>query len=213
MEIIQYGHGNARHVLIQPVDEHDPELIETESEKVRGMTKTEFSLLAVRVKDWNRELSPWKAQPVFGKEEFGDGAEVLLKQILTLCGDLSKTYFIGGYSMAGLFALWSIYRTDVFKGAAAASPSVWFPGFTDYMRGRKPGADMVYLSLGDREEKVRNPVLSTVGDRIREAGAILDEQGVMRELEWNDGNHFKEPEYRTAKAFAWLLNRVSGKEG
>ena len=26
-------------------------------------------------------------------------------------------------------------------------------------------------------------------------------------LEWNEGNHFKEPELWTAKGFAWLLNR------
>ena len=35
---------------------------------------------------------------------------------------------LGGYSLAGLFALWASTQTDLFYGVAAASPSVWFPG-------------------------------------------------------------------------------------
>ena len=35
---------------------------------------------------------------------------------------------------------------------------------------------------------------------------ILEEQFVENKLEWNPGNHFKEPDQRTAKGFAWLLN-------
>ena len=33
--------------------------------------------------------------------------------------------------------------------------------------------DSVYLSLGDREEKTRNPVMATVGDCIREGHELL----------------------------------------
>ena len=66
----------------------------------------------------------------------------------------------------------------------------------------------MYLSLGDREERTRNPVLSTVGDRIREAYELLRDTGTDCVLEWNRGNHFKEPDLRTAKAFAWLINRT-----
>ena len=35
-------------------------------------------------------------------------------------------------------------------------------------------------------------------------------QGTDCVLEWNEGNHFKEPDLRTAKGFAWLLNRNIG---
>ena len=71
--------------------------------------------------------------------------------------------------------------------------------------------EKVYLSLGDREEKTRNPVMATVGDRIREAYDLLVECGTVCTLEWNQGNHFKEPDLRTAKAFAWLLSEESKK--
>ena len=100
----------------------------------------------------------------------------MLNEVLKICTNQEKTYFIGGYSLAGLFALWAAYQTDVFKGVAAASPSMWFPGFADYMRENIIHAKFVYLSLGDKEEKTRNPVMAAVGDRIREAYGLLREQ-------------------------------------
>jgi predicted alpha/beta superfamily hydrolase len=115
--------------------------------------------------------------------------------------------FLGGYSLAGLFALWAGYQTDSFRGIAAASPSVWFPGFTEYMKENELRADAVYLSLGDREEKTRNPVMARVGDAIRETYDHLRKTGTDCVLEWNKGNHFKDADLRTAKAFAWLMNR------
>ena len=124
---------------------------------------------------------------------------------MPLCADRNRTYYIGGYSLAALFALWAAYQTDIFKGVAAASPSMWFPRFADYMKENRIKADSVYLSLGDKEEKVKNPVMATVGDRIREAADVLKGQDVNTILEWNEGNHFKDAGIRTAKAFAWLL--------
>ena len=102
--------------------------------------------------------------------------------------------------------MWSAYQTDIFSGVAAASPSIWFPGFMDYMKNHILQAKSVYLSLGDKEEKTRNPVLAAVGERIREAHDILFRTGVNCTLEWNRGNHFHEPEIRIARAFAWLMN-------
>ena len=48
--------------------------------------------------------------------------------------------------------------------------------------------------------------MATVGERIREAHNLLRENGVNCILEWNNGNHFKDADLRTAKAFAWVLN-------
>ena len=107
--------------------------------------------------------------------------------------------------MAALFSLWAAYQTDTFAGVAAASPSMWFPGFVDYMKGNDIQCSDIYLSLGDKEEKTRNPVMAKVEDCIREGHAWLKEQGANCTLEWNKSGHFREPELRTAKAFAWLL--------
>ena len=194
-------------MLIQPVDDHDLAGIETEAKTITELVGGDFRLIAVKIEDWNRDLSPWEAPPVFGKEAFGGGAAETLAEFLKLCDDKSKRYYIGGYSLAGLFALWAVCQTDAFAGAAAASPSVWFPGFADYMKERSVQCGRVYLSLGDREERTRNPVMAAVGDRIRELYTFLSAQGTGCVLEWNPGSHFKDADLRTARAFAWLLNQ------
>ena len=213
-EITSYGNQGADILLVQPVDDHDLQVIESEVSYIRELTDNrDFCLQAVKVKSWNRDLSPWPAPAVFGNEDFGDGAAETLqfiqdKVISTLNSgpEKKRKIYLGGYSLAGLFALWAGYQTDCFDGIAAASPSVWFPNFLAYMKQNDICAEAVYLSLGDREERTRNPVMSQVGNAIREAETILKEAGKDCILEWNAGNHFKEPDLRTAKAFAWLIN-------
>ena len=75
------------------------------------------------------------------------------------------------------------------------------------MKTNRIHAAAVYLSLGDREEKARNPVMAAVGDRIRELDRLLLGKGIPHTLEWNPGNHFRDADLRTARAFAWLMNR------
>ena len=206
MTIYEYGNPDADTVLIQLTGDHELSVLKNEVEEIRKRTSTDFRLIAAKVDDWNYELSPWKAPAVFGNEDFGDGAVRTLEQILTLCTDKSRTYYIGGYSLAGLFSLWAAYQTDVFSGIAAASPSVWFPGFIDYMKEYKIKSKNVYLSLGNKE-KNSNPVMAKVGDCIREGHAWIKAEGVNCTLEWNQGGHFKEPMTRTARAFAWVMQQ------
>jgi hypothetical protein len=202
----EYGAASAQHVLIQPVDEHDLAGMEKEIAAIKNITDVPFRLIAVSVDRWNRDLSPWSAPPVFGREPFGNGALSMLEQILGLYTDAEKAYYLGGYSLAGLFSLWAAYQTDVFTGVASASGSLWFPGFNTYMAAHEIKTGCVYLSLGDREENVKNPLMAPVGDRTRQAYALLRDRDIACTLEWNPGNHFTEPDLRTAKAFAWLLN-------
>ena len=207
MIVYEFGIHTADIVLIQPVDDHDLSLIEKEAAEIAGNSNHDFRLIAVKADNWNNDLSPWQAPAVFGKEDFGGKATDTLNQILSLCTDKSKRYYIGGYSLGGLFALWVSYQTDVFKGVAAASPSVWFPDFESYVIQNRIQTESVYLSLGDKEEKTCNPVMAQVGNAIRSIHKHLDDCGVDCVLEWNEGNHFWEPDLRTEKGFAWLLNR------
>ena len=199
-----FGDPDAPCLLIQMADDHDLELMETETAYIKALSGgKKFCLTAVKTVRWNEDLSPWPAPPVFGRESFGKEALPAVSG-----GRISewKKIFIGGYSLAGLFALWAGYQTDAFSGIAAASPSIWFPGFTEYMKEHPFFPEKAYLSLGDREEKTKNPVMAQVGTAIRSGYEILREAGKNCVLEWNKGNHFREPDLRTAKAFAWLLN-------
>ena len=207
MKKYEFGDPTADTVLIQPVDDHDLMGIENEFGTIAENVNAPIRLVAVPVNDWNTDLSPWEAPAVFGKEGFGGKAPETLDRILELCNDNGKTYYIGGYSLAGLFAVWAATKTDRFKGVAAASPSVWFPGFSDYLKVNNIQTEAVYLSLGDKEEKARNPVMATVGDRIREIYGFFTGTGLICTLEWNEGNHFKDPDIRTARAFSWVLTQ------
>lgn len=212
-EVLTYGDPAADTLLIQMVDDHDLEVIEKETAHIKELTGGQnFCLKAVRVNSWNTDLSPWPAPAVFGDEDFGEGAsrtlEILLREIIPEILSENEKIYLGGYSLAGLFALWAGYQTDFFEGIAAASPSIWFPGFTDYMRANTLRAGAVYLSLGDREERTKNPFMSQVGNAIRDGYAVLRNAGINCTLEWNKGNHFKNPDLRTAKAFAWLMTQT-----
>ena len=194
--MITYNYGNSHSTitLLQMVGDHDLPGIENEIREIHRLTDQEFAFVAVKA------------------EDFGDGAENTLEEVLQLCTDNDRKYCIGGYSMAGLFALWAAMQTDRFKGVAATSPSVWFPGFLEDMKSRRVGSDCIYLSLGDKEEKTRNPVMAQVGNCIRETFTWLKEEGIPCTLEWNHGGHFKEPDMRTARAFAWVLEELAKKD-
>lgn len=205
----EYGNPEADTVLIQPTGEHELASLENEVREIEKRTSKEFRFIATKVENWNDDLSPWKASAVFKTEDFCGGASKTLENIIALCADKNRKYYIGGYSLAGLFALWAACQTDIFSGVAAASPSVWFPGFIDYMKTYKMKSQNVYLSLGDREEKTRNPVMAQIGNCIKEEYRCLLENGINCILEWNKGNHFKEADIRTAKAFAWVMAEKS----
>ena len=230
-----YQDEAAKYLLIQPIDEHDLELLDQEVEAIKELTDKPFSLVAFMIKDWNQELTPWVAPPVFGKTPFGDGAEKTLKfitsQLLPEVQENIPHLILGGYSLAGLFALWAGYQTDRFEGIAAAAPSVWYPQWIDYASENKPFAKSVYLSLGDKEEKAKNrwnseshqarlngrvvtevgkanPVMAQVGNAIRKQHELLTEQEINTILEWNAGNHFVDSDKRMAKGFAWAINNL-----
>lgn len=226
-EFITYGKSDSKNIIIQPADEHDLSLMESEAEEVQRLLKSDdFCILAYPVTDWNKELSPWEAPAVFGKENFGSGAEDTLHIILDrVCNgegisDLSmpagrservmkgadrKKYYLTGYSLAGLFSLWTAFQTDIFSGVVAASPSMWFPGFITYTKEHQINTPNVYLSLGKKEEKTKKPVMRTVGDCIRQESEILKKQGINTILEWNEGNHFVDSDKRVARGIAWML--------
>ena len=254
-----YQDEAVKYLLIQPIDEHDLEVLDQEVEAIKELSDKPFSLVAFMIKDWNQELTPWVAPPVFDKaaikrEEselvqipereqsrpkvkapFGDGAEKTLKfitsQLLPEVQENIPHLILGGYSLAGLFALWAGYQTDLFEGIAAASPSVWYPQWIDYASENKPLAKSIYLSLGDKEEKAKNrwnseshqtrlngrvvtevgkanPVMAQVGNAIRKQHELLTEQEIKTILEWNAGNHFVDSDKRLAKGFAWAINNL-----
>lgn len=202
-------------LLLQAGDEHDLSVMDSEVEKLRERTESGFVLAAFEVGDWNSDLTPWPAPPVWGKEGFGENApqtlafirDELLPALREEVPDLPV--ILGGYSLAGFFALWAGYTApELFDGITAASPSVWYPGWMDFVREQRAPQLPIYLSLGTKEEKGKNATMRVVGDCIREMEQLLTHQGVCTTLEWNPGNHFRDPDLRTAAGFAWTIGQL-----
>lgn len=185
-------------------------------EAVHADKMKDFSMLVVSDMDWNRDLSPWVAPAVFKNDEpFGGKADGFLKELVEQAvpdavaelGEKPEYMAIAGYSLAGLFALYSLYRTDVFSRAASASGSFWFPGFLEFASSRefvgKP--EKLYLSLGDAEARTRNPVMATVQDNTEKLAVLYRGRGLDTVFELNPGNHFKDPALRMAKGIRSIL--------
>ena len=211
---IAYEWGKPGYLLLQPVDEHDIEALGEEMDILSAKADEGILFVAFQAENWNDELSPWAMAAVFGKEGFGGSAgETLLFLEKKLLPQVREKYrldenvriLLGGYSLAGLFSLWSGYQTKTFDAIAAASPSVWFEGWVQYAEEHKPLTDKIYLSLGDREEKTKNQIMKQVGDAVRTQAEILKEQNIMSTLEWNAGGHFQDSGKRTAKGFLWCI--------
>ena len=208
-----YGEAHAEYLLLQMTGEHELQSMESEVAAI-AQSAHRFLFAAIPVESWNDALSPWEAPAVWGKQGFGGNAadtlHFLAEQVIPTLRQKfdfpeNVKIILGGYSLAGLFALWASTQTDLFYGVAAASPSVWFPGWMEFEQRHPMQAQHIYLSLGDKEERTKNTVMAAVGDHIRTLHSQLIERGADCTLEWNSGGHFKDADLRTAKAFRWAM--------
>ena len=208
-----YGEPHAEYLLLQMTGEHELQSMDSEVAAI-AQSAHHFLFAAIPVESWNDALSPWEAPAVWGTQGFGGNAMDTLRFLTERGIPTLKQQFrlpenvkiiLGGYSLAGLFALWASTQTKLFYGIAAASPSVWFLGWMEFEQRHPIQAQRVYLSLGDREERTRNAVMAVVGDNIRTLHSQLTECSIDCTLEWNSGGHFKDADMRTAKAFRWMM--------
>ncbi len=203
-------------ILVQPSARHENETLEAEATIIGQLSRVPFVLATIELEDWMLDLMPWwdgnmSREPDAGKH----GLETLEYLLVSLIPELQKRYgplpvILGGYSLGGLFAIWASTQTDTFKAIAAASPSVWIYNWMPFAKKHIPMADYIYLSLGDREELVKNQAIARVGDNLRAHYALLQQQlGADHcTLVWEEGNHFANNEARLARAFAWCMEKL-----
>lgn len=200
-------------LLVQPSARHENGSLEAEAAQLAALTDRPFLLVTIELEDWTTGLMPWPDGNISRDPEAGKHGQETLEFILQeLLPELESRYgslpvILGGYSLGGLFALWASCQTDRFKAVAAASPSVWIHGWLPFAKKHVPMADAVYLSLGDREEHVKNQAIARVGDSLRAHYELLQKQiGPERcTLVWEEGNHFSDNAGRLARAFAWCM--------
>ena len=173
-----------------------------------------FSLVAIS----NHDMAPWDSPAAFKKEEpFTGGADDYLRLLVEEIIPRAEKELVGppawrgiaGYSLAGLFALYAIYQTDVFSRVGCMSGSLWFPGFKEYIFSNEPKhrPECIYFSLGDKEAKTRNPVLKTVQENTEEIQTFYQSKGIDTVFQPNPGNHFVQGIERTITGIQRLLSR------
>ena len=191
------------HVLMDAIQKH---------------TAKPFSLMTVSIRDWGRELSPWPAPAVMkGTDDFGGEADHLLMKLTEQwipegkekTGIEPEYTARAGYSLAGLFALYSMYRTDCFNRVVSASGSLWYPKFSEFtqIEEMKIMPDALYLSLGDKEAKTKHPLMKTVQEKTEAFYTQMKTKGIPVTLEMNPGNHFTDEPGRLARGIAWIINQ------
>ena len=180
----------------------------------------DFILVSISNLNWDDDMSPWYAPRInkndtdcLGKAD--EYLEILLEEIIPKVEDFVEKnlekkieyYVIAGYSLAGLFAIYSAYRTDLFTKIISCSGSFWYPNFVEFIENNiiSSNVKQVYLSLGNKESKTNNKVLQTVEKNTVRIGKILNKIEIKTLYEQNEGNHFQNPELRIAKGIKWIL--------
>ena len=177
-----------------------------------------FTLVAISDLDWNHDMAPWDSPPAFkNAEPCTGGADDYLRLLTEEIIPMAEREYpgkliwrgIAGYSLAGLFALYAIYQTDLFSRVGSMSGSLWFPGMKEYIFSHEPKRrpDCIYFSLGDKESKTRNPVLRSVRLNTEETQAFYQGKGIDTVFQLNPGNHYNHAIERTAAGLCWLLSR------
>ena len=213
------GSDHPRYILVQTLGNHERGLFDSTVELIAKTTGVPFVLAAFQVFDWDMDLTPWHDDAINRKPEVGTKTFDTLRYVTeSLLPALEAEYgnlpvILGGYSLGGLFALWSSSQTDRFAAIAAASPSLWIRGWLDFAQAHPVKTAKVYLSLGDQEEHVKNRAIARVGDSVRGEYELLKAQLGEENctLAWNAGGHFQDGDKRQAAAFSWCINALEGK--
>ena len=201
-EYQKYGEGN-RYVYIIGGEEFVSSFLTSYPDTV---------FVSIKVEDWNRYLSPYRAENPFRKGDYFSGeADTLLASI---CNELIsivekdeevKERYLVGYSMGGLFSLYASSISDILKGVGSVSGSLWYEKFDDYLSSHPLKIEKVYLSLGRKEKECRNKVLKTVEERTKVIYETIEKEGIECSFSLQEGGHFQDEEKRIRDAVSYLL--------
>lgn len=194
---------------------------EDDGSQIYDLVSNEKNFILVNISNinWNDDLSCWYMDSVFPKDKpFGGKADnyldIIINRVIPAVRDVIDIldikisyYAIAGYSLAGLFALYSIYKTDIFDRVMCASSSFWFNNFKEYVLSFKPNKiSKIYFSLGDREHLTKNVIMSTILDNTMDIYNYFSNLNILTVFEKNKGNHFQDVNLRISKGISSILD-------
>ena len=171
------------------------------------------SIVVIPDINWNDDLTPWATEGVFKKAKpFGGRAVSFLDKLTNeIIPETEKTLrvedaerAIMGVSLSGLFAVWACFNTNAFTNIINISGSLWYDGFTEWMKEQTPSPQLkkVCMLLGEKEKNAKEKRMATVEERTHAAAEILkanSQASVLFELV--DGTHFSPILPRLERAF------------
>lgn len=185
-------------------------------EVYNALNNTEdLTLVVIGGLDWDSDMSPWEIPPISANDTPCKGGADGYLRLLTdeIVPEVEKNISgkppwrgIAGYSLAGLFAVYSAYKTKMFTRIASVSGSLWFPDFKEFVfrNQMKTTPERMYFSVGDKECKTRNKFLQSVQTNTEEIERFYKENGINTIFELNSGNHFVNAAERTARGISWI---------
>ena len=163
----------------------------------------ELTIIPCIPSSWENSLTPYETDnPLQKGRTFAGKADDFLKDVMAVASTCPATHrILAGYSLAGLFALYAGTKCSLFDSLVAGSPSLWYPSFMEYAQTHplNPAIQYVYLSLGNQEAKVKNPIFQTIGQRMSEYCKILKEAQIPFRFDLNPGKHVNNVMERMAK--------------
>lgn len=194
----------------------------TEGEQVyqilRESGDLNFTFVTVTGLLWEQDMTPWATAPISTNSTACTGGadnylrlftEEIVQRVEEKIGGTISFRGLAGYSLSGLFAVYSLYQTKIFSRIASMSGSLWFPNFKEYVFSHemKISPDCLYFSLGNKECKTRNPYLKMVREYTKAISDFYTHKGIDTIFCLNPGNHYSDTAKRTAAGIRWIANR------
>ncbi|MDO4998162.1 MAG: alpha/beta hydrolase-fold protein [Neisseria sp.] len=179
-------------------------------------SKNAFNLLILEEENWESAFTPWQAAAVFKKapdfagkadEYFALLTEEILPQMQQEYGLNPAHHAWLGYSLAGLFGVYTAYQYDFWHKIAAVSASLWFDNFLEFAQNHAvcSRVQRAYFSVGEQEKNSKNPRLAKIEDNLLAVCTLWQQQGIAVQFERNAGGHFQDVPQRLLKAINYLL--------
>jgi len=204
-------------IILNTFDEDGQEIWD----RTKEISCNDYCLVTISNINWNKEMSPWYMQKLFKSEDdYTGGADnyidTLTKKIIPQIDNAIKDifdgsvseYIIAGYSLAGLFAIYSLYKTNIFTSVISCSGSLWYPDFVEYIQNNelKIKPHKIYFSLGNKEKNTKNELMSKVEEKTKFTEQYFKKRNIETIYEENEGNHFQDVTNRIAKSIKWILD-------
>lgn len=183
-----------------------------------------FDFITVIIETENRlsDYTPWESPALDSRfEAFGGQADSYLNWILSDLKPYINQNFsthhdsrhtgLVGYSLGGLFNLYTLCQTTDFDFVGAISPSVWYVGFTEYFSTHLINETInINITGGEDEGKNKKMPIKDSKQKIIEIQKIIQQMPAIHlQFALDQYGHHQNLERRYHIIFTWLNKELS----